>query len=113
FGFLAFQALAGEAGRTAKAVAERATHQAVSAFNELSGDLVGVATRIGEDVLFYHHGELIAASSPEIVELGLFGAWMPGAVYATLQSGEEMSVVETIRLANRPYLIAYRKLPFG
>lgn len=113
FGLLAYRALAGEATRTARVVAERAVEQAVTAFAERPGDLRFVASRIGEEVLYYHRGELASASSNEVLELGLFGAWMPGPVYESLQSGEEVSVVETRRLGERRYVVAYRRLPAG
>lgn len=113
FGMLAFRALAGEADRTARVVAERAATQAVTAFGERAGDLRAVADRIEEGVLYYHRGELADASSPEVFELGLLGAWMPASVYGALQSGEEVSVVETRKLGERPYLVAYRRLPAG
>ena len=113
FGAAAYRALAGEAARTARVVAERAAAQAVEAFGELPGEWPTIAERIGEEVLYYHRGELARASSPEVVELGLFGAWMPPSVYATLQSGEELGVVEMKTLARRPYIVAYRPLPAG
>lgn len=113
FGALAYRALAGEAARTARVMAERSVAQAAEAFTELPGDWPAIADRIGEEVLYYHRGELAQASAPEVVELGLFGAWMPPSVYASLQSGEEVGVVETRTLAGRPYVVAYRRLPAG
>ena len=113
FGATAYRALAGEAARAARIVAERAAEQAAAAFAELPGDWRAIADRIGEEVLYYHRGELAQASSPEVVELGLFGAWMPPRVYDLLQSGEELEVVETRTLGHRRYLVAYRRLPAG
>src|SRR5690606_26854106 len=113
FGALAYRTLAGEATRAGRIVAARAAAQAAAAFAELPGDWRGIANRIGEEVLFYHRAELAKASSPEIVELGLLGAWMPPHVYTALQGGEETAVVETRRLAGRPYLVAYHRLPAG
>src|SRR5690606_28970020 len=69
-----------------------------------------LAARIGEEILYYHHGELAEASSREAFEMGIYGAWMPPHVYAILQSGEETTVMEQRRLIDRPYLIACRGL---
>ncbi|HEX6940716.1 MAG TPA: HAMP domain-containing sensor histidine kinase [Longimicrobiales bacterium] len=113
FGAAAYRALAGEAARAARVVAERAAAQAVEAFAELPGNWRAISERIGEEVLYYHRGELAQGSSPEVVELGLFGAWMPPSVYAVLQTGEEMGVVEMRTLGRRPYIVAYRRLPAG
>ncbi|HEX7117329.1 MAG TPA: HAMP domain-containing sensor histidine kinase [Longimicrobiales bacterium] len=113
FGAAAYRALAGEAARAARVVAERAAGQAVAAFAELPGNWRAISERVGEEVLYYHRGELARASSPEVVELGLFGAWMPPSVYDALQTGEEMGVVETRTLGHRRYVVAYRRLPAG
>ncbi|HEX7050299.1 MAG TPA: ATP-binding protein [Longimicrobiales bacterium] len=113
FGMVAYRALAGEAARTARVVANRAVESAAAAYEETAGDLHALAERVGEEVLYYHRGELVRGSSPEVVELGLFGAWLPPDVFATLRSGEETGVVETRRLGDRPYVVAYRRLPEG
>ena len=42
--------------------------------------------------------------------MGIYSASMPPDVYATLQSGEETTVIEQRRLVDRPYLIVYRTL---
>jgi signal transduction histidine kinase len=113
FGTLAYRALAGEAARTARYVAERAALQAVALYPETPGNWRALATRVGEEVLYFHRGELAQASSPEAVELGIFGAWMPPAVYQNMKAGEAMSAVESRRLGRREYLVAYRRLPAG
>lgn len=111
FGAVAYQALAGEVTRATQLVAERAARQAVSEWEDADGDLAVLSARTGEEVLYYHRGELAGASSPEAFELGIHSAWMPPNVYQRLQSGEQMSTVEMRELARRPYLIAYRPLP--
>lgn len=113
FGTLAYRALAGEAGRTARYVAERAAQQAVSIYPETPNSWRVLATRVGEEILYFHRGELAQASSPEAVELGIFGAWMPAAVYRNMKAGEAMSAVESRRLGQREYVVAYRRLPAG
>jgi len=96
--------------RAAQVLAERAVAQAAAAFPGSERRLDALAARIGEDILYYHHGELAEASSREAFEMGIYSAWMPPDVYATLQSGEETTVIEQRRLIDRPYLIAYRAL---
>src|SRR5690606_10233202 len=110
FGAVAYRAFAGEVTRAAQVLAERAVAQAAAAFPESERRLDALAARIGEEILYYHHGELAEASSREAFEMGIYGAWMPPHVYATLQSGEETTVIEQRRLIDRPYLIAYRGL---
>lgn len=113
FGTLAYRALAGESSRTARYVAERAAQQAVSIYPESPGNWRVLATRVGEEVLYFHRGELAQASSPEAVELGIFGAWMPPSIYQNMKAGEAMSAVESRRLGRREYVVAYRRLPAG
>ena len=113
FGTLAYRALAGEAARTARAVAERAAVQAVTIYPEVPGNWRAIAARIGEEVLYFHRGELAQASSPEAVELGVFGAWIPPSIYQNLRAGEAMSAVENRWLGQREYVVAYRRLPAG
>jgi signal transduction histidine kinase len=111
FGMVAYQALSGEVARTAAVVAERAAWQAAVAFPDSIRDLRTLAARTGEEVLFFRDGELAVSSSREALELGLYGAWMPPPVFLALQSGEELSVLETRELGRHDYLIAYRRHP--
>lgn len=111
FGAVAYRAVAGEAARAARIVADRAVAHAAASFPDPESSLAVLADRIGEDILYYHWGELIGASAPEAFEMGLYGGWMPPAIYRALQSGEEISATE-IRYfaAGRPTLVAYRRL---
>ncbi|HEX7091312.1 MAG TPA: HAMP domain-containing sensor histidine kinase [Longimicrobiales bacterium] len=110
FGAVAYRGFAGEVERAARVLAERAVAQAAAVFPESERRLDALAARIGEDILYYHQGELADASSREAFEMGIYSAWMPPDVFATLQSGEETTVIEERRLVDRPYLIAYRAL---
>lgn len=111
FGAVAYRALAGEAARAAQIVADRAVAHAAASFPDPESSLAVLADRIGEDILYYHWGELIGASSPEAFEMGLYGGWMPPSIYRALQSGEEISATEVRYFAaDRPTLIAYRRL---
>jgi two-component system nitrogen regulation sensor histidine kinase NtrY len=112
FGWATYQALAEEVVRSARVVAERAVAEAATTFPDT--DLPELSARIGEEVLYLHKGELIEASSPEALDLGLYGAWMPPSVYRLLETGEEIHTVDTRELAGRHYLVAYRRmLPAG
>lgn len=113
FGTLAYRALANEAARTARIVAERAASQAVALYPESPGNWRTLATRVGEEVLYFHRGELAQASSPEAVELGIFGAWIPPSIYLNLEAGEAMGAVEQRQLGRRSYVVAYRRLASG
>ena len=99
FGWAAYQALAGEVTRSARNVAERAVTQAAVAFP--GTDLPELAARVGEDVLYHFRGELIEASSPETLDLGLYAAWMPASLRSVFQTGEELAVVDAAELAGR------------
>jgi signal transduction histidine kinase len=111
FGLVAYRALAGEVERAAHIIAEHAAEQAARDFLVEQGDLRALAAHAGEEILYFHNtGELLSASSPEALELGLFNAWMPRDVYDALQSGEEVSVVEQHRLADYRYVAAYQRL---
>jgi signal transduction histidine kinase len=113
FGTLAYRAVAGEAARTARVLAERAATQAVAAYAELPGNWRALAGRVGEEILYYHRGELAQSSSPESMALGIFGAWMPPQVFQVLATGEDVSMVDGRGPGRRPYLVAYRRLPAG
>lgn len=108
FGWAANQALAGEVTRSARIVAERAVTQAAAEFPPL--DLAELAARVGEDILYHYRGELEESSSPETLDLGLYGAWMPADVQSAFRAGEELGMVQQASLAGRSYLVAYRRL---
>lgn len=110
FGWAAYRAAAGEVARTARIVAERAASQAVASFPAAAGNLHTLSAHTGEEILYYFRGELANASSPVVFEMGLFGSWMSPAAYQALTSGQEHSVVETLDLAGRPYMVAYKRL---
>ncbi|HET9984826.1 MAG TPA: HAMP domain-containing sensor histidine kinase [Longimicrobiales bacterium] len=111
FGYVAYRALSGEVVRSARVVAEHAVAQAATDFPDSIGDLRALAAHTGSELLYFQGGELLAASSAEGLELGLYSAWMPPSVYLALQSGEEVSSVATQRLAAHLYLVAYQRLP--
>jgi signal transduction histidine kinase len=107
FGWVAYGALAGEVERSARRIAERTVRQAVAEFPQPTNDIRELAARAGTDVLRYFDGELADVSSPETLELGVYGAWMPPDVYIGLESGEETGDVKPSRVGQESFLMAY------
>jgi signal transduction histidine kinase len=110
FGLVAYRALAGVVVRAARTIAERAVSQAVDQYHPPEVTLRDLALDAGTDVLRYYYGELAETSSPEALELGVYGAWMRPSVFRTLQGGEEAAAQDTIRIGAHSYLVAYQNL---
>lgn len=113
FGTLAYRTLAGAGQRTARALAERAVDEAAARSAEVGGALELLARRVGAELLRYRAGELEAAATRELVELGFYGAWLPPRVHERLASGEAAVDTEVEVLGEREYVVAYRRLPDG
>ena len=111
FGWVAYTALSREVQRATQIVGERAVRTAVIEFADVTGDLGELASHAGAEVLYYLQGELIAASSPESRELGIYGAWMAPQVFQLLKSGEEDAAVSNRKIFGDDVLTAYRTLP--
>ncbi len=109
FGAFAYRALAGESVRSASLLGRQAVEQAAETFPD-SNYLVSVGSRVGQEVLYYLRGELAQASSPEAVQLGLYGAWMPPSVYLALRSGEEIAATQVRQVFQTPYVMSFRAL---
>ncbi len=108
FGATAYRALAREVVRTAGALAERALEQAAA---ELNGEsLPELAAHVHADLLQYSRGVLSGASSPGVLELGLYNTWLPPRSYLFFSSGEAVRDLEERQLAGREYLLAYRRV---
>jgi len=106
FGETAYRALSREFVRTASALADRALAQAAG---EVNGASIGeLAQHFGADYLLYHRGVLAEAATPEVIDLGLYHAWLPPAIYLDFTVGEAATQHEERRLAGREYLVAYR-----
>ncbi|HEX2188573.1 MAG TPA: ATP-binding protein [Longimicrobiaceae bacterium] len=108
FGATAYQALSREVVRTAAALAERALEQAADAVGGRA--LPELAEHVQADLLLYDRGVLTAASSPEVLELGLYNTWLPPRFYLFFSSGEAVRDQEERELAGREYLLAYRRV---
>ncbi|HYW05402.1 MAG TPA: HAMP domain-containing protein, partial [Longimicrobium sp.] len=108
FGGTAYQALSREVVRTAEAVAQRGLEQAVV---EVQGStLADIAQHLRMDLLLYHHGVLAEAAEPEVIDLGLYHAWLAPRTYLAFAVGEANEEREVRRLAGQRYLVAYRRL---
>jgi two-component system, NtrC family, nitrogen regulation sensor histidine kinase NtrY len=108
FGAAAHQALSREVVRTASALADRALTQAA---REVDGaPLAQVAARVDADLLRYQRGVLTRAAMPEVIDLGLYHAWLPPRVYLAFAVGEAVTEMEDRRLAGQAYVVAYRRL---
>ena len=108
FGATAYRALSREVVRTAAALADRALTQAAS---EAEGEPLGdLARHVGAELLLYRDGVLSAAAVPEVIDLGLYHAWLPPETFLDFAVGEAVERVEERRLAGHDYLVAYRRL---
>jgi signal transduction histidine kinase len=111
FGWIAYRALAREVVRTAQTVAERAVRQAVVEFPESDGDLADLATHAGSEVVYYYNsGELAGVSSPEALELGIYGAWMGSEIYGRLASLETNTAQDVEQVGQNSFLLAYHRM---
>jgi signal transduction histidine kinase len=114
FGWVAYRALSGEVARVAQTWAQHSVARVVLEFEEGAAepqeggaDLRDLAAHAGTDVLRYINGELIAASSREALDLGVYGAWMPPDIFNRLDTGEELSALATQTLGDYSFITAY------
>jgi signal transduction histidine kinase len=111
FGWVAYRALAGEVARAAATIAQYSAAQAVAEFGDAGGDLIELAEHAGTDVLLYQGGALLLGSSPEALDLGIYSAWMPPAVYLDLVlTREDREATQAQTLGNRTFITAYSAL---
>ncbi|HET7462656.1 MAG TPA: HAMP domain-containing protein, partial [Longimicrobium sp.] len=108
FGETAYRALSREVERTAAAVADQSLTQAAAEAN--AATVEDLAQHIGADLLLYHRGVLVEAATPEVIDLGLYHAWLPPAIYLGFTVGEAVQEHEERRLGGHEYLVAYRSL---
>ncbi|MGH7448552.1 MAG: sensor histidine kinase, partial [Longimicrobiales bacterium] len=107
FGWVAYRALSGEVARVAQTWAQYSVSRVVLEFQEGVADLPDLAAHAGTDVLRYINGELIAVSSREALDLGVYGAWMPAGIFNRLDSGEDLAALATQQLGGYEYVTAY------
>jgi signal transduction histidine kinase len=109
FGVVAYGAVSREVIRSASGVARRSLEQAVREM-DAAVPLDQVGERVGTDLLLYRDGTLFDGAAREILELGLFDAWLPPDLFLTFGTGEELERVGEGRLGENDYLIGYRRL---
>jgi signal transduction histidine kinase len=109
FGWVAYGALALEVTRAARTVAERAVSRAVLEFPEQE-DLRRLASRTGNELLWYLQGEVQTGSSPEALELGVYSAFIPPEIFLAIESGEVEMGAAPRRIGNQEFITAYRRL---
>jgi signal transduction histidine kinase len=108
FGETTYRALSREVERTAAALADRSLAQGAG---EVQGATLGeLAQHMDADFLLYHRGVLAEAAAPEVIDLGLYHAWLPPRIYLAFTVGEAALQHEERRLAGQQYLVAYRAL---
>jgi signal transduction histidine kinase len=109
FGLVSYGAVSREVYRSAAALAQRALEQAVRDMDEQT-PLSRVGAHVGTDVLLYRNGSLSNAAAPEMLDLGLFDAWLPPSVQLAFAGGEDLQSVDRRHLGANDYLVAYRRL---
>ena len=113
FGTVAYQTLEQASRRSAQVIAERIVEDASGWYRTFSGEVDRLATQVGAELLEYRDGELFEGSVSELVELGLYEAWVPYEQYRLI---EEMVVEQNFTEASvgrSEYVTAYRRLPDG
>jgi HAMP domain-containing protein len=108
FGAVSYGAVAREVVRSAAALALQALDQAAARVPHSTLQELGPAVQT--DLLLYRQGTLVGATAPEVLELGLFHAWLPPQVYLRFAGGENIQELEARRLAESDYLVAYRRI---
>lgn len=109
FSLVAYSAVAREVILSAEQFARRALEQTVDGLSP-GAPLWNVAEEVGADLLLYRGGTLEVAPAPEILDLGLFDAWLPPAVHLSFAAGDNLEEVDRRRLGQNEYLVAYRRL---
>ncbi len=111
FGAVAYQALSREVIRAASALASRSLEQAAGEAS--AGSLPELGERLYSDLLLYRLGVLVEASSPEVIDLGLYQSWIPPGVYLRFVSGDEVEDSQEGKIGESRYLVAYRRIGPG
>jgi signal transduction histidine kinase len=68
------------------------------------------AQRLDAELYYARNGELVGASAPLLVDLGLLDRLLPGPAYVPLAWGDELELTLAQRAAPAPTLVAYRLL---
>jgi signal transduction histidine kinase len=109
FGLVSYGAVSREVFHSAAALAQRALEQAVRDMDG-TAPLARVGEHVGTDLLLYRNGSLSNAAAPEMLDLGIFDAWLPPEIQLAFARGEDVEAVDTRNLGASDYLVAYRRL---
>ncbi|MFW6199320.1 MAG: ATP-binding protein [Gemmatimonadota bacterium] len=110
-GLVGYRALAGAAERTATALADRVVDEAAGWYLEVQGAVDLLARRVGSDLLEYQGGQLVGGSASEMVELGLYPAWVPYSLHERLSDREALTGQSLQTVGSWEYVVAYRRMP--
>ncbi len=113
FGTLAYTAIADTSERAAQVLAARVADDAAGWYFEESGAMELLARRVGAELLEFREGALREGSVEELVELGLYEAWLPYRIHRELESGESVRAFQEESLGEWAYVTAFRRLPDG
>jgi signal transduction histidine kinase len=113
FGTLAYRTIAGASNRAAQVLAARVADDAAGWYFEERGAMELLGRRVGAELLEYRGGALREGSVEELVELGLYEAWVPYDIHRRLASGESLRGFRESALGRWGYVTAYRRLPDG
>ena len=113
FGWLAFRALTNEIIRATEIVATRTLEQASSEYQHTQGNLRRMGVVTSSNILKYTDGELSGTALPETRELGVFGAWLPPAVFLTLSAQGNRFASDLRTIAETNILTLYGTLSDG
>ena len=113
FGTVAYRTLDQASRRSAQVIAERVLEDAAGWYRTLGGEMERLATQVGAELLEYRDAELREGSVEELVELGLYEAWIPHDLYVLLESREIEQEFAESRVGRWEYVTAFRRLPDG
>ena len=113
FGTVAYQTLGQASRRSAQVIAERVVEDAAGWYRTLSGEMERLASQVGAELLEYRDAELLEGSVDELVELGLYEAWIPHDLYGRIESREVEQDFAERAIGRWEYVTAFRRLPDG
>ena len=111
FGAVAYGALAREVVESAAAVSQWTLNAMTR--RARPDALTRMARENAVDLLLYQGGSLADAAAPEVLDLGLYRAWLPPDIFLSFASGEDVEALEARSLGDKDYLVAYRSLGPG
>jgi len=110
--------LQAEAARGRDLLIQQSLSDAVGSARDLSGlptpevqpRLVGLAERLGTDLLWYENGELVSASATVLAQLGLLEPYLPPDVLLALTDEDAVEVTSDASIGGQLTRVGYRSL---